>query len=97
MALRNRLAPYRRLQLQRRNRPMESFREHEAIFEAIYHGDGALADRLLCGHIINQGGSFTDFIASLPREYVGAEPSDERRKGVGNDKIYQQRESATGQ
>ncbi len=65
-ALRNRLAPYRRLQLRRVNRVDESLAEHQAILEAIAAGDAERADRLLQAHVTVQGGSFADFVANLP-------------------------------
>lgn len=64
-AIRNRLAPYRRLQLRRRHRLRESFAEHEQILQAIIDGDEIRVDRLLQAHVTIQSGSFTDFIASL--------------------------------
>lgn len=65
-ALRNRLSPYRRLQLRRVNRIDESFAEHEAVLAAILAGDADEADRLLQSHVTVQGGSFADFVANLP-------------------------------
>jgi DNA-binding GntR family transcriptional regulator len=64
--LRNRLAPYRRLQLRRVDRVNESFGEHEAVLAAILDGDAEGADRLLQSHVTVQGGSFADFVANLP-------------------------------
>jgi DNA-binding GntR family transcriptional regulator len=64
-AIRNRLAPYRRLQLRRRNRLKESFAEHDRILQAIVDGDEQQVDQLLQAHVTIQSGSFTDFIASL--------------------------------
>ncbi|HEY5720167.1 MAG TPA: GntR family transcriptional regulator, partial [Gammaproteobacteria bacterium] len=65
-ALRNRLAPYRRLQLRRVDRIAESNDEHAAVLRAIVDGDANEADRLLQSHVTVQGGSFADFVASLP-------------------------------
>jgi len=65
-ALRNRLSPYRRLQLRRVDRVGESFAEHEAVLAAILDGDADQADRLLQSHVTVQGGSFADFVANLP-------------------------------
>jgi DNA-binding GntR family transcriptional regulator len=65
-ALRNRLSPYRRLQLRRVNRIDESFAEHEAVLAAILEGQADEADRLLQSHVTVQGGSFADFVANLP-------------------------------
>lgn len=64
--LRNRLSPYRRLQLRRVDRLGESFSEHEAVLAAILDGDAERADRLLQSHVTVQGGSFADFVANLP-------------------------------
>ena len=64
-ALRNRLSPYRRLQLRRVNRIGESFAEHAGVLGAIVDGDAEAADRLLQSHVTVQGGSFTDFVANL--------------------------------
>jgi len=66
--LRNRLAPYRRLQLRQRQRLAESFREHGEILDAITAGDEARAKKLLSEHVTVQSGSFTDFIATLPTD-----------------------------
>jgi len=63
--LRNRLAPYRRLQLRRVDRVAESFAEHEAVLAAILDGEAEQADRLLQSHVTVQSGSFADFVANL--------------------------------
>ncbi|MGI9372911.1 MAG: GntR family transcriptional regulator [Hyphomicrobiales bacterium] len=68
--LRNRLAPYRRLQLNRRNRPEESYKEHDAIVVAISAGEADTAAALLRAHVAKQSGSFNDFVASLPKDLV---------------------------
>lgn len=72
--LRNRLAPYRRFQLRRNNRPADSYAEHEEIVEAITAGDPARAERLLQKHIAVQGGHITTLIANLPPEYLSQTP-----------------------
>ena len=69
--LRNRLAPYRRLQLNRRNRPEESYKEHAGIVAAICAGEAESAAALLREHVAKQSGSFNDFVASLPKDLVG--------------------------
>ncbi|MBL4615092.1 MAG: GntR family transcriptional regulator [Magnetovibrio sp.] len=69
-ALRNRLAPYRRLQLLQRQRLSGSFAEHGQILKAICDGDEARAKKLLSEHVTVQSGSFTDFIATLPTELI---------------------------
>lgn len=64
-ALHRRLKPYRRLQLRVANRVSVSFREHDAIIDAIIVGDAARAQALLREHVIVQGDRFADLIASL--------------------------------
>lgn len=61
------LQPYRRMQLQVRNRMGRSFAEHEQIVAAIQAGDGAGAARMLRDHVIIQGDRFHDLIAALRR------------------------------
>jgi DNA-binding GntR family transcriptional regulator len=63
--LHKRLKPYRRLQLRVRNRIMGSFREHQAIVDAILAGDGESAERQLRDHVLIQGERLTDFLATL--------------------------------
>jgi len=70
MFLRNRLAPYRRFQLRRNNRPLESFREHGEIFEAIAAGDVPRAERVTRAHIDVQGSNFAALVSSVPPEYL---------------------------
>ncbi len=69
-SLSKRLAPYRRLQLNRHKRLSESFEEHGGILDTIIQGDGEMARKLLREHVIIQGGSFTDFIATLPSNMI---------------------------
>jgi DNA-binding GntR family transcriptional regulator len=66
-ALHRRLRPYRRLQLRARNRVPASFREHQAIVDALLAGDGDLAAQRLHEHILVQGERFGDLIAALDR------------------------------
>lgn len=68
--LRNRLAPYRRLQLRRNNRTAESFREHEQILEAIAAGDAARAEQVTRQHISVQGSNFSTLVSNVPQEYL---------------------------
>lgn len=70
MFLRNRLGPYRRFQLRRNNRPVESFREHRQILEAIAAGDAAGAERVTRAHIDVQGSNFTALVSQVPPEYL---------------------------
>ncbi len=68
--LRNRLAPYRRFQLRRNNRPLESFREHGEILEAIAAGDGQRAENITRRHIDVQGANFAALVSSVPPQYL---------------------------
>ena len=61
------LQPYRRMQLQVRNRMGRSFAEHDAIVTAIRDGDGDGAARALHDHVIVQGDRFHDLIAAMRR------------------------------
>ncbi len=65
-ALRQRLTPYRRIQLRRAGRLADSFAEHEAIVQAILAGDAEEAERRTRRHVTVQGGAFTDFLSTLP-------------------------------
>jgi len=66
MALRNRLAPYRRSQLHQHDRLQRSFSEHGDILTAIVNRDADHVDALMKQHLSAQGGSVQDFIATLP-------------------------------
>ena len=59
------LQPYRRMQLQVRNRMTRSFAEHDAIVAAIRGGDAEAAARALHDHVIVQGDRFHDLIAAM--------------------------------
>ncbi|WP_336367969.1 GntR family transcriptional regulator [Marinobacter sp. C2H3] len=63
--LKQRLKPYRRLQLQVRNRVSNSSEEHRAIFEAIQAGDEAKAEQALKAHVLIQGTRFSDFVSRV--------------------------------
>ena len=71
-AVRNRLEPYRRIQLRRAGRLIESFDEHERVVDALLHRDGETAWREMHGHVAIQGESFNDFISSLPKNLLAA-------------------------
>lgn len=71
-AIRNRVSPYRRLQLRLHGRLRRSWEEHDAVVRAILEGDGEAARRAMQGHVTIQGSNFTDFIASLPPAYLDA-------------------------
>ena len=66
MRLRNRVAPYRRLQLRAQNRMKKSFNEHAAIVAAIVAGDAEQTGQLMKDHVTVQSGTFNDFVATLP-------------------------------
>lgn len=59
------LQPYRRMQLQVRNRMARSFAEHDAVVNAIRAGDAETATTTLRAHVIVQGDRFHDLVASL--------------------------------
>jgi DNA-binding GntR family transcriptional regulator len=68
--LRNRLTPYRRLQLRQSNRLNNSFQEHAEITDAIINGNKDQAEQLLGKHVTVQRGSFNDVLASLPMDLI---------------------------
>lgn len=63
--LKQRLKPYRRLQLQVRHRLDTSLAEHLAIFTAIQAGDAQKAEQQLREHVLIQGERFSDFVANV--------------------------------
>lgn len=63
--LKQRLKPYRRLQLQVRNRVSNSLNEHRAIYAAIKAGDAAAAEDAMRQHVLIQGERFSDFVATM--------------------------------
>ncbi|MEC7816197.1 MAG: GntR family transcriptional regulator [Pseudomonadota bacterium] len=65
--LKQRLKPYRRLQLQARNRLSNSVAEHRRIYEAIEKGLEAEAERCLKEHVLIQGTRFTDFVSQVKK------------------------------
>jgi DNA-binding GntR family transcriptional regulator len=69
--LKQRLKPYRRLQLQVRHRMGNSLAEHREILAAIEAGDAGEAERALREHVLIQGERFSDFVASV-RQLDGA-------------------------
>lgn len=66
--LRNRLSPYRRLQLHRQGRLAMSNEEHARIVDAIRTGDEERAAAEMRRHVSVQGQALNDFIALLPRD-----------------------------
>ena len=63
--LKQRLKPYRRLQLQTRNRVSTSVSEHRRIFEAIEKGKEFEAEQQLKEHVLIQSTRFSDFMSQL--------------------------------
>jgi len=70
--MRNRLSPYRRFQLHHPGRTMKSWKEHQAVVDAIVSGDGEAAAAAMAHHVTIQGDVFTDLISALPEAYVHA-------------------------
>lgn len=68
--VRNRLSPYRRLQLHRKGRLASSNNEHTGIVEAIKAGDEEAAASIMRSHVTVQGQALNDLIAILPRTYL---------------------------
>lgn len=71
-AMRNRLSPYRRFQLNHPGRIVKSWKEHDAVVEAIANGDAEAAAAAMSHHVTIQGDVFTDFISALPETFVQA-------------------------
>lgn len=63
--LKQRLRPYRRLQLQVRHRMHSSLGEHRKIYQAIESGDAGQAEKILRDHVLIQGERFSDFVSSV--------------------------------
>ncbi len=59
------LQPYRRMQLQVRNRVSRSFEEHDAVVRAIRAGDDVAAAEAMRSHVVVQGDRFHDLLAAL--------------------------------
>ncbi len=70
MALRNRLAPYRRSQLHQLDRLAGSYAEHGNIVKAVENRDAEQVEELMKQHLSAQGGSVQDFIATLPPDML---------------------------
>lgn len=68
--LKQRLKPYRRLQLKARNRINNSITEHRRVFEAIESGNERAAEQELKAHVLIQGTRFSDFLSQL-KEFGG--------------------------
>jgi DNA-binding GntR family transcriptional regulator len=70
--MRNRLSPYRRFQLNHPGRILKSWREHQAVVDAILEGDAEAAAEAMSHHVTIQGDVFTDIISALPESFVQA-------------------------
>lgn len=68
LALRNRMAGFRRAQLFEAERVQRSFEEHRDILEAVMRGDGDEAARRMRGHLLNAAGALERHAASLRRD-----------------------------
>ncbi len=77
--LKQRLKPYRRLQLKVRHRIRSSMTEHNAIYQAIEAGDADTAEAILRKHVLIQGERFSDFAASM-REFDAPEVAPSREQ-----------------
>lgn len=68
LALKNRLKPYRRLQLRMRNRIQHSLNEHRDIVLALEAGDAEAAAHAAREHVLIQGQRFNDFLSMAESE-----------------------------
>lgn len=64
LALRNRMAGYRRAQMFEPERLQRSFEEHRGILEAVMQGDGEEASRRMRAHLMNAAGALERHVAS---------------------------------
>lgn len=67
----NRLAPFRRTQLQARGRMRQSLAEHRAIYEALVDKDPDRAAAIVHPHVALQGERFNDLVVSYRRVRQG--------------------------
>lgn len=65
------LQPYRRMQLQVRNRMARSLAEHDAVMAAIQAGDDQAAAEAMRNHVVIQGDRFHDLLAALRMDRTG--------------------------
>jgi DNA-binding GntR family transcriptional regulator len=70
VALRNRLKPYRRLQLQVRDRMGQSVAEHRALLDAIQSGDAKAASNAARDHVLVQGQRFNDLMSLVSQRQM---------------------------
>ena len=72
--MKNRLKPYRRMQLQVRHRVGQSIAEHAELSAALQAGDEERAARAARQHVLVQGERFTDLISMVNQRNL--QPSD---------------------
>ena len=65
LQLKNRLKPYRRMQLQISKRIEQSLAEHRDLFNAVTAGDAQMAADAARGHVMVQGQRFTDLVGLI--------------------------------
>lgn len=70
--LRNRLQPYRRIQLRVRDRMVNSLQEHRDIFKAIMAGNTQEAAEAMRAHVLIQGERFSDFVSQVAEFNAGS-------------------------
>ena len=70
------LQPYRRMQLQVRNRMARSFAEHDAVVAAIRAGnpEAAAGAEAMRDHVVIQGDRFHDLLAAMRHDVHRAPP-----------------------
>ncbi len=64
-------SPFRRLQLRQRGRLVSSHAEHGRIIEAILAEDSSAAASAVRAHVMIQGDRFMEFLATVPKAYIG--------------------------
>jgi DNA-binding GntR family transcriptional regulator len=84
-AIRNRLEPYRRHQLNQRGRIPSSYAEHGALLDAIEARDEDAAERLMRQHIGIQGDVFADLIAAVEGAQSPSSPATGRGRRAKRD------------
>lgn len=72
VCLKNRLKPYRRLQLQVRDRIGHSVQEHRAVVEAIQNGNADAAAQAARDHVLVQGQRFNDLMSLVNQRQMAS-------------------------
>lgn len=81
LALRNRMAGFRRAQLFEPERVRRSFDEHRDILEAVMRSDGEEAARRMRAHLLNAAGALERHAMALK---AGGEAKERERQGATN-------------